>query len=86
MDSLDEVNKSPVLSVDSKPPDGLCTLYSKLPYLVLYNFTKCKMHTVKIKLVFSFKGKNVMNVIYIYTYMQYRGGLRHNPSHEVIAT
>ena len=31
---LDKVNKSTALSVDSKPPDSLCTLYFKLPYFV----------------------------------------------------
>ena len=57
--------------VDSKPPDGLCVLYFKLPYLVLSNFAQRKIRTMvkrycknlNIKLVFSsFKIKILMNV------------------------
>ena len=68
---LDNISKSTALSVDSKPPDGLCTLYFKLPYLALSTFTKRKLHTLvkryfenlEIKLVFSsFKTKSLMNV------------------------
>ena len=39
------VTKSTALPVDFKPPDGLCILYFKLPYLILSNFTKRKLHT-----------------------------------------
>ena len=68
---LDKFNKSTALPVDSKPPDGLCTLYFKIPHLTLSNFTKRKLHTLvnyycknlEIKVVFSsFKIKNLMNV------------------------
>ena len=68
---LDKVNKSTALFVDSKPPNGLCTLHFKLPYLTLSNFTNCKLHTLvkqycknlEIKVVcFSFKIKNLVNV------------------------
>ena len=58
---LNKVDKSTALSVDSKPPDGLCILYFKLPYLTFSNFTKRKLHTLakcycknlEIKVVFS---------------------------------
>ena len=57
----DNISKSTALSVDSKPPDGPCTLYFKLPYLAFSTFMKCKLHTLakrycknlEIKLVFS---------------------------------
>ena len=58
---LENISKSTALSVDSKPPDGLCTLYFRLPYLALSTVTKRKLHTLvkrycknlEIKLVFS---------------------------------
>ena len=62
---------STTLSVDSKPSDGNCILFFKLPYLTFSNFTKRKIHTLvkrycknlEINLVFSyFKIKNLMNV------------------------
>ena len=68
---LDKGNVSNASPVESKPPDALCTLYFKLPYLVLSNFAHCKMRTIakrycknfNIKLVFSsFKSTNLMNV------------------------
>ena len=68
---LDKISKSTALSVDSKPPEGLYTLYFELPYLVLYAFTKRKLYNLvkrycknlEIKLVFSsFKIKNLINV------------------------
>ena len=68
---LDKVHASTPFPVDSKPPDGLCVLYFKTPYLVLSNFAQRKIRTMvkryyknlNIKLVFSsFKIKNLMNV------------------------
>ena len=68
---LDKVHASTAFPVDSKPPDGLCVLYFKIPYLVLSNFAQRKIRTMvkrycknlNIKLVFSsFKIKNLMNV------------------------
>ena len=37
---LDKVNASTALPVNSKPPEGLCTLYFQLPYLALSNFVQ----------------------------------------------
>ena len=68
---LDKVNVSNAPPVESKPPDALCTLYFKLPYLVLSTFAQRKIRAMvkrycknlNIKLVFSsFKIKNLMNV------------------------
>ena len=69
---LDRVNNSTTPCKDSDTTsDGICTLYFKLPYLVLSNFAQRKVRTLtirycrnlNIKLVFSsFKIKNVMNV------------------------
>ena len=65
------MRNSTALSVDSNPPDGLCTLYFKLPYRVLSTFTKRELHTLvepycknlEIQLVFSsFKIKKLINV------------------------
>ena len=58
-----KVNASTAFPVDSKPTDSLCTLYFKLPYLVLSNFAKRYCKNLNIKLVFSsFKITNLMNV------------------------
>ena len=43
---LDNINKSTALSAVSTSPVGLCTLYFKLPYLPLSNFTKRKLQTL----------------------------------------
>ena len=68
---LDKVHASTPFPVDSKPPDGLCVLYFKIPYLVLSNFAQRKIRSMvkrycknlNIKLAFSsFKIKNLMNV------------------------
>ena len=69
---LDRVNNSTTPCKDSDTTsDGICTLYLKLPYLVLSNFAQRKVRTLtkrycrylNIKLVFSsFKIKNLMNV------------------------
>ena len=59
---LDRVNNSTTPCKDSDtPPDGICTLYFKLPYLVVSNFAQRKVLTLikrccrnlNIKLVFS---------------------------------
>ena len=69
---LDNISKSTALSIDSRPPDGLCALYFKLPYLALSTFTKHNLHTlvkrycksnIELKVVFSiFEIKNLTNV------------------------
>ena len=69
---LDRVNNSTTPCKDSDTTsDGICTLYFKLPYLVLSNFAQRKVRALtkrycrnlNIKLVFSsFKIKNLMNV------------------------
>ena len=69
---LNRVNNSTTPCKDSDTTsDGICTLYFKLPYLVLSNFAQRKLRTLtkrycrnlNIKLVFSsFKIKNLMNV------------------------
>ena len=69
---LDRVNNSTTPCKDSDTTsDGICTLYFKLPCLVLSNFVQHKVHmltkhycrNLSIKLVFSsFKIKNLMNV------------------------
>ena len=68
---LDRVANSTIPCKGSTPPDGICTLYSKLSYLVLSNFAQRKVRTLtkrycrnlNIKLIFSsFKIKNLMNV------------------------
>ena len=68
---LNKVNVSNAPPVEFKPPGALCTLYFKLPYLVLSNFAQRKIRTMvkryckdlNIKMVFSsFKIKNLMNV------------------------
>ena len=43
---LDKGNKPTALPVDSKPPDGPCTLYLKLLYLIFSKFTERKLHTL----------------------------------------
>ena len=70
---LDRVNNSTTPCKDSDTTsDGICTLYCKLPYLVLSNVTQRKVRTLtkhycrnlNIKLVFSsFKINNLMSEI-----------------------
>ena len=43
---LDKVHASTPFPVDSKPPDGLCVLYFKIPYLIVSNFAQRKIRTI----------------------------------------
>ena len=54
---LDKGNESTAHSVDSKPPDSLCTFYFKVLYVILSNFTKHKLHTLVKRYCKNLKSK-----------------------------